>query len=156
VERALALRDVMDHAVEAEIEKARPMTPAKSNARAITMAVVFVPLLVFSVYSWVARPEFIWGPRVRALPPVQQEAGLRFAMYLLSTRIEAYRKAQGQYPASLAAIGEGIPGVTYEVVGSHFELRATEGGKPIVLRSNESADTFLGNATNIIQGITPR
>jgi hypothetical protein len=156
VERALALRDVMDHAVKVHNETARPMTPRKSRAREIAIAVVFLPLLAFSAYSWIARPEFVWGPKAGPLPTVQQEAGLRFAMLLLATRIEAYRKAQGQYPSTLAALGETIPGVFYVLLTDRqFELRATEGGMPIVFRSNESPDAFLGNTPQVI-GISPK
>lgn len=156
VERAMLLRDVMDHAVEVEKEAARRTTRKDSHARAITLGTVGALLLVVSAYSWMARPEFIWGPRPTPLPPVQREAGLRFAMFLLSQRIKAYRDASGAYPPALSAIGDSVSGVTYVISGNVFELRATENGKPIVLRSDQSADAFLGNSANVIQGLAPK
>jgi hypothetical protein len=156
VERAMLLRDVMDHAVKTEKETARRTTRKPSHARVVALGIVGALVLALSAYSWIARPEFIWGPRPTPLPAAQREAGLRFAMFLLSQRIKAYRDAGGGYPPSLSAIGDSLAGVTYSVSGNVFELRATENGKPIVLRSDQSADAFLGNSTNIIQGLAPK
>jgi hypothetical protein len=156
VERAMLLRDVMDHAVEVEKETARRSPRKESHARAIALGTVCALLLVVSAYAWIARPEFIWGPRPTPVPPVQKEAGLRFAMFLLSQRIKAYRDAAGEYPPSLTALGDSLSGVAYVRSGNVFELRATENGKQIVLRSDQPADAFLGNSANIIQGLAPK
>lgn len=152
VERAMMLRDVMDHAVRVQKEITAPTSVNTGNARRITLAAVCAGLMAFSVYSWVARPEFIWGRAAQPLPPPRQNANVRFALYLLSQRIEFYRAAQGAYPASLGVIGEALPGVTFHVVSdSIFELRAMQDGKPIVFRSDESVDVFLGNSPLLIQ-----
>ena len=121
--------------------------------RAVLALVICVPVLLFCVYSVVARPEFLWGPKSGPLPAVQQDANVRFAMFLLAQRIERYRRAQGQLPASLDAVGDSVPGVTYSTVNDRvFELRANEGGKELVYRSDQSTSAFLGNSLNVIQG----
>ena len=75
------------------------------------------------------------------------------AMYLLAQRIESYRAAQGVLPASLDALQDSVPGVTYAVLSdSLFELTTSRAGAPIVFRSDDSVDAFLGNATAIVQG----
>src|SRR5438067_9786110 len=66
VERALALRDVMDHAVKMQREITAPSDRHRGRTRIVWATVVCVPLLALAVYSWVAHPEFIWGPRPTA------------------------------------------------------------------------------------------
>jgi len=154
VERALALRDVMDHAVKVQQEDTAPSKLKRWNGRVIAASLICIPALAICVYSYVARPEFIWGPGAQPLPPAEQEAGMRFSMFLLAQRVEGYRHAQGAYPQSLDVIGERLEGVRYTLVSdSLYELRATDAGKPIVFRSNESVDAFLGNTAAIIQGL---
>ena len=157
VERALLLRDVMDHAVKVHKEITAPGRRRESHARATALGLLTAALLAFSVYSWLVHPAFIWGPTVPPPPAAEQEAGYRFSMVLLAQRVEAYRLSEGIYPASLEAIGEGTPDFTYAVVGdAAFELRATVNGKQIVFRSDQSVEQFLGNSTNIIQGFGPK
>ena len=155
VDRALLLRDVMDHAVRIHKETSGPFGEKKrSHARTTTLAVVIVAVVALCAYSWIAKPEFIWGPKPGPLPLAQQDANLRFAMFLVAQRVEAHRLAQGALPSSLEAIGEGLPGVTYTAVSEKvFELRGSVNGQPVVYRSDASANAFLGNSTNIIQGI---
>ena len=157
VERALLLRDVMDHAVKVHKETTKPFAVKRSRARPILLGSTMTLLLAFAAYSWIARPAFIWGPTAAPLPAAEQEAGLRFAMFLLSQRVEGYRVTQGTLPTSLVSVGESLPGVTYSVVSEGvFELRATSNGKQLVFRSDQPADDFLGNSPNIIQGFAPK
>jgi hypothetical protein len=143
----------MDHAVRVhrDLIEGRPWT--KSRARSIWTGVLCIPLIALSIYSWVARPEFIWGPSSRSVAPQRRDANLRFAMFLLAQRVESFRKAGGSFPASLAAMGETMPGVSLRVLSdSIFELRATENGGSVVYRSNESPSVFLGDAPKFISG----
>jgi hypothetical protein len=144
----------MDHAVRVHKEITKPTARKKSNARLITLGVMCTALVGLSAYSWLARPAFIWGTPAAPLPTIEQEAGLRMTMYFAAQRVEAYRKSAGTLPSSLTAIGEGIPGVTYAIVGDGvFEMRGTANGKSVVLRSDQSPDEFLGNSGNVIQGL---
>jgi hypothetical protein len=153
VDRALLLRDVMDHAVKVHKESATAPRTGGGGGRAVLAAAFCVPVLAFCVYSWVARPEFLWGPKAGPLPPVQQDANTRFAMFLLAQRIRSYRAAQGHYPASLEELGETVPGVVYSLgTDGVFQLTASENGKRISYRSDQPANVFLGNSFNVIQG----
>lgn len=151
VERAIALRDVMDHAVRVQKEISGVKRLGPSRARLILTAVICVPLLALCVYSFAARPAFIWGA-VEELPVVQREAGLRLGMFLIAQRLEAFRAETGHYPAALGDIGEAVEGLQYRVVSdSLFELRSDQAGPPIVFRSDASVDVFLGSSVTVIQ-----
>jgi hypothetical protein len=137
--------------VEKEISKATPVKT--SNGRLTALSIICVPLLAFSIYSWIARPPFIWGPKVVPLPALEQEANIRFAMVLLVMRIDSYRETEGLYPSSLAAVGEALAGVTYTLIADTiYELKASQNGMEITFRSDQPADAFLGNSAAIIQG----
>jgi hypothetical protein len=153
VERALALRDVMEHVVEVQREITAPKRLRRSRARLILASVICVPLLAASAYSWIARPGVIWGSSARSVSPQRREANVRFAMFLLARRIQSYRNIEGALPSSLAAVGSHTPGLSYAVVSdSVFELRAIERDTAIVFRSDARVSDFLGSAPKIIAG----
>jgi len=147
------LKDVMDHAVEVQREiSKRPRLP--ESRRGIWLIVLLASATALAGYSWFARPEFIWGPKPTA-EPARQEADTRFAMYLLSRRLEAHRKREGSYPATLAGIGRPNSSIAYHLLSeSTFELVGMKGGKQIVLRSDMPAAAFLGNSPRTIMGST--
>lgn len=156
VERALVLRDVMDHAVRVQREITQPKPLRKRRGRQIAANLLCVPLLAFCAYSWFARPEFIWGPRPRTATPAEAEATGRFELYLLAQRIENQRAALGGYPADLAVVGDVPAGVTYRLLAdTAFELRATANGRELVFRSTENADDFLTSAIPVLRGRAP-
>lgn len=146
----MALAAVMDHAVKVHKETTGPVG-RKKGKKALVVSLLCVPMLAFCVYSWIARPEFIWGPGAKPIPPARQEANVRFSMFLLAQRIEAYRHSVGNYPLSLGEVGDSLEGVVYTRVDSVYELRAVDNGKPIVYRPDRSIDEFLGSSPLIIQ-----
>lgn len=155
VDRALLLRDVMDHAVRVHKETTGPRGIGGVGGvnRSAILTAVCVPLLAFCVYSWVARPEFLWGPKAGPLPPARQDANTRFAMFMLAQRIKSYRATQGHYPATLEELGETLPGVVYSLgADGVFQLTASENGKSIMYRSDQPTNAFLGNSFDVIQG----
>lgn len=151
VERAMALRDVMDHAVRIERENATRSPGRRSRTARRAALIVSVALLGCSAYSLIVRPAFIWGePFVESRS--RADASTRLGMYLLAQRLEAFRTEAGHYPASLGDIGEAVEGVQYALVSdSLFELRSTV-DSAVVLRSNTPIDAFLGNSVSVIQG----
>ena len=155
VERAEALRDVMAHAVEVEkVTRRSSGPPGDSGARRVVALAFAMLLLGFTIYTYLARPEFIWGPNVTAVSDVRRDANLRFTMFLLARRIEAYRAASHAYPADLLAVTSAPPaGVTYVRVSDNvFELKATEGNREVTFRSDEPTDRFLGQTPSVVAG----
>jgi hypothetical protein len=148
----MMLRDVMTHAVTVEQEFKKKTKAQQSNARLLLLMIVMIPLLALSLYSWIARPEFIWGRRALALPVVEQDANLRMAMFLLGMRLDAYREETGAYPPSLDEVGERAPGITYTLVtDSTFQLSGMAGSHEVVFLSEGNAEEFLGRTKDVIQ-----
>ena len=150
----MALRDVMDHVVEVQKEITKPTPLGRGRGRG---AVAFLSLTVLALcaYSALARPVAIWGPSPQSIPAARQEADVRFAMFLVATRLDAYRAAEGEYPESLSLIDVFGNDLEYASTERSFELRGRVAGRPIVLRSAESRSAFLGSAPAVIRGHAP-
>ena len=152
LERALALRDVMEHAVRVQREITAPKTIRKSRAGMVTAIALCVPLLGMSVFSWVAKPAAIWGPHAIETSE-REDANARFVVFVLAERIESYRQTEGAYPAALAAVGVTDSLVSYRLTSdSTFELQTRAAGRELVFRSSDPVEAFLGNSIGIVTG----
>jgi hypothetical protein len=154
VERAMALRDVMSHAVEVEKDMRKVSAPpAESGFARGVLLVLSLVMLAFTVYAYAAKPEFIFGADPNRVSEVRRDANVRFTMYLLSRRVESYKTTAHRLPDDLSIIAGAPKGVSYaRLSDSVFELRAKESGKEIVFRSDEPADRFLGQVPRILSG----
>jgi hypothetical protein len=156
VERAMALRDVMSHAVEVEKEVRKSSGPPKASSFRGVLLVLSFMMLAFTGYAYAAKPEFIFGANPNNVSEVRRDANVRFTMYLLSRRVESYKKTANRLPNSLAEISGAPAGVTYSRLSDTvFELRAKEGLKDVVLRSDEPASRFLGQVPKVLSGRGP-
>ncbi|HEX7939167.1 MAG TPA: hypothetical protein VF483_09270 [Gemmatimonadaceae bacterium] len=154
VERAMALRDVMSHAVEVEKDLRKASGPRnESGAGRGVMLALSMCLLAFTVYAYAAKPEFVFGADPNNVSEVRRDANLRFTMFLLSRRVETIKNRTHRLPDNLATIPGAPKGVTYaRLTDSVFELRGKENGKDVVFRSDESAEQFLGQSPKILSG----
>ena len=155
VERAMALRDVMSHAVESEKESRKSSGPPKeSRGGRVFMMILSLGLAAFTAFAYSTRPEFIFGANPNNVPEIRRDANVRFTMYLLSRRVESYKKQQQRYPDDLTAVTKLPPkGVEYSRLSNDvFELRAKDGAKLLVFRSDEPTDKFLGSVPRTLQG----
>jgi hypothetical protein len=149
----MALRDVMEHVVETSktsIERKR------SRAGAAVAIVVCILLLGASAYSWIARPEAIWGPSGEPISPVIDRASARMSMAILAQRLNDVRGQTGAYPLTLRDIGEAAGGIDYSLVGdTMFVLTAQSAGDSIVYRSTQPLDAFLGRTPDLLARTRP-
>lgn len=149
-ELAELLRDAVRHSVQIEREAALAELRTPSRARPIALGVICAALFSFSAWSFIARPEFIWGPRVTALAPERAEAGARVAMYIMAKRAEAIRARDGEFPDDGAEIGA-PQGFTYIRDGDTYTIRTQLNGRELTLRSDDDAQAFLGDSRDVIQ-----
>lgn len=119
------------------------------------MAVVTlcVAVLAFSAYSWIARPEFIWGARPAPMRPQRVEANMRVAMFLISQRLEAYREREGEYPESLRDVDADTSFAYVLLDDSNYQLTGRAGSRQITLTANDDLRDFLGNSRDVIHGV---
>ena len=151
VERAFALRDVMDHAVKVQQDMATKATRRRSPGRPMLVLGLCVPLLAFSVWSYVARPTIIWGADA-TFSAGERESHLRLTMFFLAQRLEAARRQTGHYPATLGEIGEAGTSVSYRLLDdSTFHLSSALDGRQLLLNSREPLDQFLGSNARLLR-----
>ena len=150
IERALLLRDAVTHAVRAEQETARPHARRQSRGGRMAVVALCAGLVAFCAWSFVQRPEFIWGPRAPAVPAERVEANVRMSMYLVARRAELQRAAHGDYPNALAEFSPDTA-LRYRASGEEFEITGVANGRLLVLRSSDDLGAFLGNSADLIQ-----
>lgn len=111
-----------------------------------------VALLALSLYSWVAKPQVIWGAPLKEPTPEVQQANLRMSMFLFGMKVDRFRTKHGSYPETLAAMGDSIRGISYaRLSDGAFELRGRAANRELVFRSDMRGEDFLGNARELIQ-----
>jgi hypothetical protein len=107
-------------------------------------------------YFLVALPLFVgltaWNLARAAHPPAvytaaERESGVRFRMYLAVQAVEAYRNSTGRWPATLAAVGFGDVGFTYETSARGYEIGDTSSAVPLTYRRGDMIEPFA-NAYN--------
>jgi len=150
--RASALHDAITHAVETERDFRKKSSFTGGNGRRNGLLVLTALMAAFTLYAWIGRPAFIWGPPITPPPPEVQEANLRMAMFLMGMRVDKHRKEHRAFPESLAELGDSVRGMTYlRLSDSTFELRGKAANREVVFRNDMRADEFLGNTKEVIQ-----
>ena len=147
LEKAEAIRDVLQHAATMAQEVALAKEMKSWPVRPITMAVLATLSLALCAYTFLGQPDWAFGPDPASVAPARRDAHLKFAMFLAAQRVEGYRSQTGTLPNRLADAGEQWPGIEYEAADTTFVLRASgASGEPIVLQSNADLRAFLGNS----------
>jgi hypothetical protein len=156
LEKAEAIRDVLQHAATMAQEVALAKEMKSWPVRPITMAVLATLSLALCTYTFLGQPDWAFGPDPADVAPLRRDAHLKFAMFLAAQRVEGYRAQTGALPGTLADVGEEWAGVEYEAADTTFVLRANgAGGEPIVLQSNADLKAFLGNSRRQLRDQRP-
>lgn len=109
-------------------------------------------LLVFTAWIWLLPPAFL---RVEAppAPPVQEEeAALRFLMYVQAQRIKAYRQETGEYPTRLEEAGPPLPGMRYmRLADELYQLTGVTERLTLTFRSDLPLEEFVGSGAAVLE-----
>ena len=135
------------------IEMARPLPPPKARSQA-WMYLASAVLLMVSAWSFIARPEIIWGPtpETELRPADEYEAQQRAVMWLQAQRLFTYRFENGVLPRRLQDAGDPYGAFTYHRWSdSTFELQSADPRLPLTLRSEELGD-FLRSGSQFLRG----
>lgn len=142
-----ALRDVVaDQAATAESERvARTVRPRRHPQALLILAVVGWGALA---WIWIARPAWVFGSgtTVPTMTADQQDAHVRYSLYLQRARVERFRERQGHLPATLVEAGPVEDGVVFATTSEGYVLEAQAGATTLRLSEQMNADSFLGDA----------
>ena len=146
------MREAISHAVETDREFKRKSSGPGGERAGKLLVVATVVLLAVTSYSWIVKPQAIWGAPAKPPAPEVQQANLRMSMFLFGMKVDRFKTKSGSYPESLAEMGDSVPGIGYaRLSDAAFELRGRAANREIVFRSDMRGDEFLGNARELIQ-----
>ena len=140
-----ALAEAYEQAVKAEQDKRSRAAQAekRSRTRLVMLSLGWVVALG-GIGLLVARPD-LFGLERHVETTVERDANLRLSLYMAGRQLEAYRKAYGTYPNSLAEAGKTVPGIEYQrTKDGGYEMRLSRGGQIVLLTSKDSLSAFIG------------
>lgn len=151
-----ARRQELHEAIQAAVESRQGGdSPARlRRARSGNFALITVLLLTWAciAWLWIARPAWLFAPPARVqYTPDQEEAALRFAIYLQRSRVEAHARRHGTLPESLAEVEPREDGVEMIRDSDGYELIGQRGALQLRLHRRMDADSFLGNSLSRLQ-----
>lgn len=156
LEKAKAILDVVQHSARFTRAVALAKPIESFRGRTIILAALAVPILILTLFAYVARPAWVFGADPVPGSIQRREAYQRFVMSLVAHRLDHYRWSNnGQLPQTLDDVGEEWPGIGYTVVDREqgvYELHGTGVlPEPIKYRSNQTLDEFLGGSTRFLR-----
>lgn len=156
LEKAKAILDVVQHSARftRAVALAKPIESVRG--RTIILAALAAPLLLLTVYTYIARPASVFGANPSPGTIERREAYQRYVMSLVAYRVEYFRTTtQGRLPQSLLEVGEEWPGIGYTVVDREQGLYELHGTgvlpEPIRYRSNQPIADFVGTSARFLR-----
>ena len=108
-------------------------------------------LLIIAGWLWLLPPEPLRMNPPDPQPVAQEEAALRFAMYLQAQRILAYQQEAGRLPLTLETAGPPLPGMEYTLLQDGlYQLTGSTDRLTLTYRSDLPLDTFVGTGADIV------
>lgn len=112
---------------------------------------VLVALLALSIWLWVLPPAWLIPPPPAPRPVAEEEAALRFGMYLQAQRIRAFELREGVLPVTLDEAGEPLPGMSYTLVAPGiYELTGRTERVRLTYRSDTPLREWVGPGADVL------
>ena len=151
-DRYEALLEVLEHE-KTQAARARALEEAerqKQKEQRGPYWPVFV-LLAITAWLWLFPPAFLSMDPPPPQPVEQEEAALRFTMYLQAQRIKAFRLAEGRLPETLEEAGEPLPGMRYTRLHADlYQLTGATDRVTLTYRSDLPLDEFVGSGADVV------
>lgn len=114
-------------------------------------------LVVMTVWLWVLPPSWLIPPPPAGPSVAEQEAGLRFGVYLQAQRIRVYQLERGVLPETLEDAGPSIPGVSYTLIAPGlYELTGETDRVRVTYRSSQPLREWVGSGADVLdEGLVP-
>lgn len=153
-DRYEALVELLEQqASQAASDRAREAEEAlrrKEETRAAPYVLIGV-LLLITAWLWLFPPAILSLDPPPPQPVEQEEAALRFAMYLQAQRLKAHRLETGSYPERLEDAGPSIPGMRYTLLTRGlYQLTGETDRLRLTYRSDLPLDDFVRSGAGVI------
>ncbi|MGK7312022.1 MAG: hypothetical protein ACN0LA_07245 [Candidatus Longimicrobiales bacterium M2_2A_002] len=111
-------------------------------------------LLAITAWLWIFPPAFLRLDPPPPQPVGQEEAVLRFTVYVQAQRIKAFRQANGRLPETLEEVGEPLPDVRYTVLQPGlYQLTGSTGRVTVTYRSDLPLEEFVGSGADVLGAV---
>ncbi len=149
-------REELENAIRAAVEsRPDPKAPTRRQRdRTSTGTLITLLLITWAAIAWlwIARPGWLFAPPARApYTAEQEEAALRFSLYLQRSRIEAHAREHGRLPESLAELELREEGVDMLRDSNGYQLVGRRGALELRLDRRMNVDSFLGNSVQVLR-----
>lgn len=150
---AESLAEVLQHGMRRQDDPALVERLREADARRQRQRLMILFLILgwaFLAWMWLARPAAVFVPLAEQTAG-QEEAELRYGLYLQASRIREFVDEHKRLPASLEEAGDVEAGLTWAVADTEWSLVGRSGPYLLELTSLMSADSFLGNSLERLQ-----
>ena len=151
-DRYEALLDVLEHEkTQAARSKALEEAERQKRKRQRTPYWPVAVLLVITAWLWIFPPAFLRLDPPPPQPIEQEEAALRFTMYVQAQRIKAFREESGRLPGSLEEAGQPLPDMRYTVLQPDlYQLTGSTDRVTLTYRSDLPLEEFVGSGADVL------
>lgn len=151
-DRYEALLEVLEHEkTQAARSKALEEADRQKRKRQRTPYWPVAVLLVITAWLWIFPPAFLRMEPPPPQPIEQEEAALRFTMYVQAQRIKAFRQANDRLPETLEEAGEPLPDMRYtRLQPDLYQLTGSTDRVTLTYRSDLPLDEFVGSGADVL------
>lgn len=151
-DRYEALLEVLEHE-KTQAERAKALEEAEREKRKQGRQRYWpvAVLAVITAWLWLFPPAFLRLEPPPPQPVEQEEAALRFTVYVQAQRIRAFHQETGRLPETLDEAGEPLPGMQYTRLHEDlYQLTGATDRVTLTYRSDLPLDEFIGDGAEVL------
>lgn len=151
-DRYEALLEVLEHD-KAQQQADRELEERQRKRGRGSRVPIWLPVVLLGLVAWVwlFPPSFLSPEPPPPQPIEQEEAALRFAIYVQAQRIQAFRDQHGRYPETLDEAGPPLEGMRYiRLRPDLYQLTGTTDRVTLTYRSDLPLSDFVGSGADVL------